>query len=167
MGVLVNDTGFAADDWDRGFAVPQDWSGAEGLDLAPDADVEGLRDLLAGAVMIRVGFPTFSDGRGYSIARRLRLLGYAGRLRAQGHVIADQYAMARRCGFDEVEISAELAARQPVEQWLFRADWRAHDYRSRLGAYDHPSRPEPGAQTFARADQALERVGEPAPLPSE
>jgi hypothetical protein len=47
-------------------------------------------------------------------------------------VIADQYAMARRAGFDEIEISDDLAARQPEDQWLFRADWRAHDYQSRL-----------------------------------
>jgi hypothetical protein len=49
-------------------------------------------------------------------------------------VIADQYAMARRVGFDEVEISDELAERQPAEQWIFRADWREHDYRSRVRA---------------------------------
>jgi uncharacterized protein (DUF934 family) len=59
-------------------------------------------------------------------------LGFTGRLRAAGHVIADQYAMARRSGFDEVEISDELAERQPEEQWLARADWQAHHYQARL-----------------------------------
>jgi uncharacterized protein (DUF934 family) len=59
-------------------------------------------------------------------------LGYRGRLRARGHVLADQYAMARRAGFDEVEITAALAARQGQEQWLFRAKWQAHDYQARL-----------------------------------
>ena len=81
-----------------------------------------------------ITFPAFSDGRGFTLARRLRVMGYSGRLRAQGHVIADQYAMARRCGFDEVEISADLAARQPEDQWQFRADWRTHDYQARLRA---------------------------------
>ena len=42
--------------------------------------------------------------------------------------------MARRSGFDEVEITADLAARQTEDQWQFRADWRAHDYQSRLRA---------------------------------
>ena len=84
--------------------------------------------------MIRVAFPSFADGRGFTIARRLRLMGYTGRLRAAGHVIADQYTMARRSGFDEVEITDEMAARQPEDQWQFRADWRAHDYQSRLRA---------------------------------
>ena len=87
---------------------------------------------LAEVVLIRVAFPSFADGRGFTIARQLRLMGYQGRLRAAGHVIADQYAMARRSGFDEVEISSDLAARQPEAQWLARANWRAHDYQSRL-----------------------------------
>jgi uncharacterized protein (DUF934 family) len=82
--------------------------------------------------MIRVAFPSFADGRGFTIARQLRLMGYRGRLRAAGHVIADQYAMARRAGFDEVEISDDLAARQPEDQWRFRARWRDHDYQARL-----------------------------------
>jgi uncharacterized protein (DUF934 family) len=51
-------------------------------------------------------------------------------------VIADQYAMARRSGFDEVEVTAELAKRQPEEQWLFRANlWKEHDYQARLRAH--------------------------------
>jgi len=42
--------------------------------------------------------------------------------------------MARRAGFDEIEIAPDLAARQTEDQWLFRADWRAHDYQARLRA---------------------------------
>ncbi len=61
-------------------------------------------------------------------------MGYTGRLRAHGPVIADQYAMFRRIGFDEVEIPDEIAERQPQDQWQFRADWRAHDYQARLRA---------------------------------
>jgi uncharacterized protein (DUF934 family) len=47
-------------------------------------------------------------------------------------VLADQYAMARRSGFDEVEISDELAARQTQDQWMARADWQNNDYQARL-----------------------------------
>lgn len=118
MGVIVTDTGFA----------PDDWTGAA-LDLAPDADPQAAP---LGAPMIRVAFPSFADGRGFTIARVLRRRGYRGRLRAAGHVIADQYPMARRAGFDEVEIDDALAARQPEDQWRARADWRSHDYQSRL-----------------------------------
>jgi uncharacterized protein (DUF934 family) len=69
---------------------------------------------------------------GFSIAAELRRMGYKGRLRAKGHVISDQYAMARRVGFDEVEIDDTLAARQPEAEWLFRANWTEHDYQARL-----------------------------------
>ncbi|MEM0946807.1 MAG: DUF934 domain-containing protein [Pseudomonadota bacterium] len=133
--VIVHDTGFAADDWTHGFQsdAPMAANAANvALDLASDADPAEVLDALDRIEMIRVDFPSFADGRGFTIARRLRLLGFKGRLRAKGHVIADQYAMARRAGFDEVEISADLADRQPEDQWQFRADWRAHDYQSRL-----------------------------------
>ncbi|MBV0911508.1 DUF934 domain-containing protein [Anianabacter salinae] len=137
MTVIVTDEGFAPDDWTGGFLAVEDLqAGAapQAVDLPPDADPEALAGLLDSLDLIRVAFPAFSDGRGFTIARRLRLMGYHGRLRASGHVIADQYAMARRCGFDEVEIADDLAARQPADQWLRRSDWRAHDYQSRLRA---------------------------------
>ena len=129
--VIVRDDGFHPDDWTAGFAAPAANAEAPGLDLGPDADLAALPPLQR-IGMIRIAFPTFSDGRGFTLARRLRTLGFQGRLRAAGHVIADQYAMARRSGFDEVEIDEALAERQPEAQWLARADWRAHDYRSRL-----------------------------------
>jgi uncharacterized protein (DUF934 family) len=134
--VIVTDTGFAADDWTGGFVPLADSAVADarGIDLANTDDPARLSNRLAEIAMIRITFPAFSDGRGFTLARRLRVMGYCGRLRAQGHVIADQYAMARRCGFDEVEISTDLAARQPEDQWQFRADWRTHDYQARLRA---------------------------------
>jgi len=102
------------------------------LDLSSDTDPTALVGRLDSVRIIRVDFPTYSDGRGFTIARQLRLMGYRGRLRAKGHVISDQYAMARRCGFDEIEISEALAARQPEADWLFRANWQKNDYQSRL-----------------------------------
>ena len=135
MTVIVTDTGFAADDWTKGFVrVSEAANDVVSLDVASDADPATLTDHLVGAEMIRVDFPSFADGRGFTIARQLRLAGYSGRLRAKGHVISDQYAMARRSGFDEVEISDALAARQPAPEWLFRADWQANDYQARMRA---------------------------------
>lgn len=56
--------------------------------------------------VIAVEFPTFRDGRAYSTARRLReRFGYAGELRAVGHVLRDQWAFMRRCGFDAFEVA--------------------------------------------------------------
>lgn len=137
MTVIINDQGFQKDDWTHPF-VPLETLAANrptpvlAVDLGPDADPEALGDRLDQIDMIRIGFPGFADGRGFTVARRLRLMGFQGRMRASGHVISDQYAMARRAGFDEIEISDELARRQPQEEWLFRADWRDHDYQSRL-----------------------------------
>lgn len=132
MSVIVTDRGFVPDD------LPPDWPeapvpGATRLHLAPDADPQALAPHLAGLQAIRISFPAFNDGRGFTLAARLRRMGFAGRLRAQGHVLADQYAMARRAGFDEVEIAPALAARQPEDQWQARSGWQAHDYRARVG----------------------------------
>lgn len=134
MSVIVTDTGFAADDWTGPIAELENVDNATAVDLASDADTSVLADHLDRLQLIRIDFPSFADGRGFTLARELRLMGYQGRLRAKGHVISDQYAMARRTGFDEVEISADLAARQPEGEWKFRADWRANDYQNRLRA---------------------------------
>ena len=136
MTVLVNDTGFAADDWTTGFVVATEVAtndcSAVAVDLASDAEPSDLEGLLGQIDLIRIDFPSLADGRGFTIAAQLRRMGFVGRLRARGHVIADQYAMARRSGYDEVEISDDLASRQPEPQWLARADWQAHDYQARL-----------------------------------
>lgn len=116
---LVRDDGFHPDD------------GAAPVVLAPDTDPATLDEYL-GQDLIAIDFPAMTDGRGFSLARLLREKGYTGRLRAVGGLISDQYAMARRVGFDEVRIPAALAARQPQEQWLYRADWQDWDHRSRL-----------------------------------
>lgn len=136
MNVIVQDTGFTAETWSGDFASLDDVAdgNSTAVDLPGDADPAALADHLDRLAMIRIGFASFADGRGFTLARRLRRMGFTGRLRATGHVLADQYAMARRSGFDEVEIDPDLAARQPEEQWRARADWRAHDYQSRLRA---------------------------------
>ena len=134
MSVIVTDTGFGSDDWTGGFAAPEARPANDcgtGIDLPSDTAPDEL-DRHLSAPAIRIDFPSFADGRGFTLAAMLRRLGYAGRLRARGHLIADQYAMARRSGFDEVEIDDALAARQPEARWLARADWRSCDYQARL-----------------------------------
>ena len=134
MSVIITDTGFAADDWAHGF---------RNADSRPANDCKSVVDLpsdtaphalaqFAYAKMIRIDFPTSADGRGFTLASLLRGVGFQGRLRAKGHILADQYAMARRSGFDEVEIDDDLAARQPEAQWLARANWQSHNYQARL-----------------------------------
>lgn len=136
MTIIVTDQGFGPDTWGRGYTHLGDAANdSVALDVDSDTDPETIP---LTAEMIRIDFPSFADGRGFTIARMLRLRGFQGRLRARGHVISDQYAMARRSGFDEVEISQSLAARQPEDQWKFRADWQEHDYHARVrGASNH------------------------------
>ena len=137
MSVIVTDAGFAPDDFPglvRPLAEVDAVQEGDGIEIGPADNPRSLIGVLGQVSLVRVRFPAFNDGRGFSHARDLRSFGYAGRLRAAGHLLADQYAMARRVGFDEVEIDESLAARQPEAQWLARADWRAHDYQARLRA---------------------------------
>ena len=134
--VIVTDEGFTPDDWRAGYsafeeieALSDTQRSALAIDLPNDFDAATLLAWIDKIDLIRIEFPVFSDGRGFSLARHLRLLGYHGRLRAKGHVLADQYAMARRSGFDEVEIDQDLAKRQTEAQWLARADWQSRDYQ--------------------------------------
>ena len=136
MSVIVTDAGFAPEDWTQPvvpLAEALDGN-ATAVDLTSTDDPEALAPHLDRLALIRVAFPAFNDGRAFTIARRLRIMGYTGQLLAYGPVIADQYAMCRRVGFDGVEIPDDIAARQPEAQWRARADWQAHDYRARLKA---------------------------------
>ena len=61
--------------------------------------------------MIVLDFPSFTDGRSYSIASALRQqYHYQGELRAVGEVLVDQVHFMWRCGFDSLAVQdAELA----------------------------------------------------------
>ena len=72
-----------------------------GVWLASAERAEDLRDDLARFSVIAVDFPKFADGRGYTIARHLRVkLGYTSELRAIGDVLRDQMFYLQRVGFD-------------------------------------------------------------------
>jgi uncharacterized protein (DUF934 family) len=135
MTVLVTDKGFTPDDWAEGRVLPFDffWSGQDlpeealAVEFPNDRDPDDLEPWLDRLALIRVAFPAMADGRGFSIARRLRAMGYAGRLRAVGPLVADQFRAARRVGFDEIELPEAVAERQPAEQWRLRAQGSYQD----------------------------------------
>ena len=55
--------------------------------------------------MLAVHFPSFTDGRGYSIGRLLReRYGWRGELRAIGDIQRDQLYYLSRCGFDAYDL---------------------------------------------------------------
>lgn len=88
-----------------------------GVEVPNTADIEALKPHFAALSLIGIAFPAYSDGRGFTLAKRLRREGFSGTLRLVGPVIADQFAYALACGFDEVELPEASAARQPAEHW--------------------------------------------------
>jgi uncharacterized protein (DUF934 family) len=71
------------------------------LRLEPHDDPAAVAARLDAVMRVEVNFPSFTDGRGYSIARLLReRYGYRGELRAVGDVQRDQLFYLARCGFD-------------------------------------------------------------------
>lgn len=125
MSVIVTEAGFVPDAFAgadvlafdllaAGEGVPE---GTLVVDFPNDRAAADLGPWLERLALVRVAFPAFSDGRGFSIARELRAMGYGGRLRAVGPLIADQLRWALKVGFDEVEIPDAMAARQPEAEW--------------------------------------------------
>jgi uncharacterized protein (DUF934 family) len=137
MVVIVTEAGFAPEHWTAGFVTLEALASGEAVadgaavDFPNDRDPAALAPWLDRLALIRVGFPAAGDGRGFSIAARLRTMGYAGRLRAAGPLIADQFRAARRVGFDEIELPDAMAARQPEAQWRLRPQG---SYLDRLGS---------------------------------
>jgi len=77
-----------------------------GLHLEPDATLDAIAADLSRFALIAVAFPKFTDGRGYSIGRKIRsYYRFAGELRAVGDVLFDQIQLMERCGFDAFEIT--------------------------------------------------------------
>ncbi len=76
-------------------------AGEIGVWLASDERPEQLKEDAASLPLIAVDFPTFADGRGYSIAYNLRArVGYTGEVRAVGDVLRDQLFYMSRVGFN-------------------------------------------------------------------
>ena len=82
-----------------------------GVRLSPADDPHDLVPYLDRIALIEIDFPKYVDGRGYSQAQLLRRrLGYAGELRAVGHVLRDQILYMNRSGFDAYQTTrADLA----------------------------------------------------------
>lgn len=87
-----------------------------GVWLDSDERAEELAGELERFAVIAVNFPKFNDGRGYTIAYRLRVrLGYCGELRAIGDVLRDQLFYMRRVGFDTFEPRADRDIREALK----------------------------------------------------
>ncbi len=145
MPVLVKDLEIVDDPWtlidsadridatlDEGSIVPFDYWASEkrttteagiralrppktGFWVDGDAEVERIRDHLAGASLVAVKFPAFSDGRGLSLGVLLRSrCGFKGELRAFGDVLPDLAQYLHRSGFDAFVVEGRRAAETAI-----------------------------------------------------
>lgn len=87
--------------WRRARAQLLERDGAIGVWLSASDEPADIADDLGRFEVIAVQFPSFTDGRGYSIGRLLReRYGWSGELRAIGDIQRDQLFYLMRCGFD-------------------------------------------------------------------
>lgn len=97
------------DQWD----VLSTRGGKLGVQLGNVDKPEALANALPRLALIVLPFPAFNDGRAYSIARKLREMGYKGELRATGNVLPDQLQLMLQVGFDVFDIGERF----PLETW--------------------------------------------------
>lgn len=105
MGVIVKDGAFVQGADLNLFEVSRDMS---------LGDLSELAERVQGFV---IPFEVFKDGWGFSIAQSLRNQGFEGHLRAKGPIVADQYPLALRSGFDDMDIDEEIAERGGEAPW--------------------------------------------------
>lgn len=88
-------------------ALPEHLPSPAGVVLPPDAELDLISDKLSAFAVIAIEFPKFRDGRGFTLARGLRQLGFGGDLRVIGHFLPDQFLALRDCGFSSFVTPAE------------------------------------------------------------
>lgn len=96
----------------RWLALTHSARSATGVAFATDEASD--RDLAAAAQapIVVITLPAFTDGRAYSLARRLREHhAFTGELRAAGDVLLDQIPLLERCGFSSFEVTNEPTLR--------------------------------------------------------
>jgi uncharacterized protein (DUF934 family) len=128
--------------WAEFQTSPADWCQRApnvGVSVAADTAFTALLPQLDRLTLIAIGFPSISEGRGYSLARQLRERGhYTGELRASGEIFRDHMLFLARCGFDTFEVS-----QRETPQEAFAA------LKSFTVAYQ-PVRTEPAATALVR-----------------
>ncbi len=95
-----------------------------GLRIDGNEDIELIATDLQYFSLIAINFPSFTDGRGYSLAHTLReQYDYSHELRAVGDILPDQALYLKRVGFDVLDLpnkeSAELALQKLSEFSVF------------------------------------------------
>ena len=71
--------------------------------------------------VVRLQVDGFADGRGFSVARQLRLLGFAGVIEVIGDLLPDQLPMAVASGIDALLIRVGHAKRCGENHWRLKS----------------------------------------------
>ena len=140
--ILVTDTGFTAYQETKAFLMD--------ATMRPEA----LLDDIAAYALIIINFDTPADGRGFSLARRLRELGFTGQILAKGALICDQYRHARQSGFDGMILTKTQAIKMPEQHWQEQAATVPISYRERLFGGQQTAMQISGAGAMNAARQA-------------
>ena len=79
--------------------------GRLGVQLPNSERAEAIKLFLPNLGLIVLPFPSFTDGRSFSLARQIRGLGYKCELRASGSFLPDQLGFLTEVGFDSFAVS--------------------------------------------------------------
>ncbi|MDD9932210.1 MAG: DUF934 domain-containing protein [Myxococcales bacterium] len=91
-------------------------AGKLGVRVGSDAIADEIGDEVKDLALVAIEFPKYVDGRGYTIARKLRdRFKFEGELRAVGNVLRDQLFYMHRCGFDAYELQEGKDAEGALE----------------------------------------------------
>jgi uncharacterized protein (DUF934 family) len=108
---------------------------ALGLVLSPSDNLELIANDLDKLRLIAIDFPSFTDGRGYSIAHSLRSrFGWRGELRAVGDIQRDQIYLLARSGFDTFALRDDQLAHEcvtAVDDFTVAYQWGADRFGAR------------------------------------
>ena len=89
---------------------------ANALPVGDVASYDQITQLLDQPI-VRLQVDGFADGRGFSVARQLRLLGFTGDIEVIGDLLPDQLPMATASGIDAILIRPDHARRCEESQW--------------------------------------------------
>ncbi len=85
--------------WIQDQEILKKYPGKLGIRLNPDDSIDSLPSFLKKVPLIEINFPTFTDGRGFSIAQILRTqFNYESEIRAVGEFMLDQIYYLSRVG---------------------------------------------------------------------
>jgi uncharacterized protein (DUF934 family) len=106
-----------------------------GVLLSSSDDVSQIANELANIALIAIDFPSFVDGRGYSIAHTLRnRYGWRGELRAVGDIQRDQVFLLARAGFDTFALrddQNEIDAIEALDDFTAAYQWGVDRFGAR------------------------------------